>query len=408
MFKTKYTSQIMLCIIFFLLILKEITVVFNNFPFIGPLLWGVSLVFLLFCIFFSKIELNRKQVILLISITVLNFFMLLSVLTYSSTSALLEAFLQIVPNYTIFFLVIADQNERQTFNFISKIIICMTSILSIVGLMIHFFGDIHFVEGKYVETYSLFGVNFTQRIVGYEQGQTRISSLTSNPNTLAWFILLTILLIFYHLILKQKHRLILVLLLGVNLIALFSTSSRSSLISLFLGIFIFLAFYMSQKNYIYLVITTLTILLFNINKILGSSKFRLNDGLSSRNIIWEKIMQSVDERIFYGIGLGSAGQLILGDFSTSTHNIYLSIFAEIGLLGLLCFIFIWFFGVYNCGYQLIIKKNKDLLYILIISILLSLFVHQFFEAQLLTFNFLSFFWWYLIVLSATLKKSKEV
>ncbi|MCI3028749.1 O-antigen ligase family protein [Desemzia sp. C1] len=401
MTKKNYLGNV---IIFFLLamLFKESAFIVYNFPTFGTLVLVVLLILFLITISNKTVNFNKNQKYLIVLFLALFVVILTSVTYYYTLDALTESLLLIIPSSIVFMLTITDSNPIETFNKLSKILMIIGIVISLFGIILYLFGELGVVFNKYGLVVDFGPLTIGQITVGNASLGYRISSITTNPNILGWLLIITLSSTIY--LLKAEKVKLLPFLVSVILqgYALILTQSRSSLISILIIIVLF-EFITSKrkKNFVIYAIILSCVALIVFFGMGFSSIGRFSEGLSSRNVIWDKLLFSFSQNIFGGVGFGNSKDLIIKNFSSSAHNIYLSLVAEVGIFGLIIFLMIWFFGIKMCLSQIKKSRNRDQLKnnAIIVSILIALIAHQFFEKQLLSYNFLSVYWIYILSFS---------
>ncbi len=194
------------------------------------------------------------------------------------------------------------------------------------------------------------------------------AGITGQTGLNAFFITIFIVISFLDMLFKKKNKKIYIILFLLGLLALILTGKRGMLIftciTVFL-IYIFLSLNDLKHFYKYILIFIISIggiiiLLKNIpqtsiimNKFLFLS--RDNDILNGRQELWNKSMQIFDNNKFTGIGIGTIADII-GDYS---HNVYIQIMAEIGIIGIFLYILAVFKSL-ECSIKKLKKYNSEI------------------------------------------------
>lgn len=161
----------------------------------------------------------------------------------------------------------------------------------------------------------------------------------ANPNIFAGFLILIIPVIFKDWGKQGGHFSRIRYFIGaIFLIALFLTGSLGGFFSLVLAYLIFYWSKFNQKARISLLLIIGLALIWVI-----WTKFQ-EPGVYNRLIWWQGALRMIGEHPWFGVGLGGFGRLYLkykiaGLNSTYAHNFYLQLAGEIGIIGLL--IFLW-------------------------------------------------------------------
>jgi O-antigen ligase len=193
------------------------------------------------------------------------------------------------------------------------------------------------------------------------------------------FYLLPVILTLYSFLRKKfelKYLLFLLLLLFVDLF----TFSRAGLLGLMVGLLMFEFYFKKSKNILFKrVIIVFTILLFFLfYSILSANLDRhlTPETISERTGIWVTVMPFIEGHFLLGNGLGSYElyrSQILG--SLSTHNIYLSIIFEIGVIGLITMMY-YLFLIFIKFRKKILKQNFSLSGSLGIALVFSILIYS--------------------------------
>lgn len=173
-----------------------------------------------------------------------------------------------------------------------------------------------------------------------------------------------------------------IILILINIFGLISTGSRTGFIA-----FVFIAAYytikfINNKNFrSFLLITVFLFLIYflitdsnflNVSVLERFSIRRIfisnNDGFNGRIEIWNSYLQILFEnplRMFIGHGIGSTNIGLMNNFdiSRSPHNVFIELFFEIGLIGLILFLFILYKMILNS------KKHVELKTLVYISLI---------------------------------------
>lgn len=193
----------------------------------------------------------------------------------------------------------------------------------------------------------------------------------------------------------QKLPLFLVfLLVSANVIL---TLSRGAWVSLLITCLFLLIFSGNKKNALFflLFLVGFTCVIFSAPLI--RERFLTiveKGGDADRLRVWKSALVMFRESPLLGKGIGSFGQLV-GNYHRYivpqyTHNCYLQILAETGLLGFVSFI--WFLGeIVHKGFRKLKQKHDSLFFGLFFGLLVFL-VHSFFDTQLFTLSLSILFW----------------
>jgi O-antigen ligase len=237
---------------------------------------------------------------------------------------------------------------------------------------------------------------------------TRGYGLTSHPNFLAYYLMITILLlvILYSSEIIHLKKRYFVLILIIDFTALLITFSRGALIGLIIG----LSIYFIIKDFRYLIWSPILFLiaaltpgvryrlleLFDVSKLLESSSF------AWRLMNWLRIIEKFDETIIiFGSGLKSAQYY----FAYAPHNEYLGFLFENGLIGFLAFysFLVYLFISYYEAYKNSLGREKQYFLsgiILLVVVFIVSIADNFFMLPSTAY----YFWFYNGLLLGLIKK----
>jgi len=260
----------------------------------------------------------------------------------------------------------------------------------------------------------------------YEDAGNRISGTFTHPNILAFYLVLITAIVF--LVLKgeafnlSRGKVNILRLYILNLLVLlFATKTRGAWISCWSLIFIFGL--LKDKKYLLLAVILPPLFMVNplvserIRDILTNNSYsrggRLNS-LAWRMRLWQSSISSIKERLFFGHGLASfellSERFFVANMDRSlsrgvpAHNVYLSLLFEVGVIGLLSYIFIFFTILKKIFLRMKTVLNKTPFeYAIVFSYILSYLISSFSDNMLyyLAFNWYS--WFFIgIILKATI------
>jgi len=178
----------------------------------------------------------------------------------------------------------------------------------------------------------------------------RITSFMLNPNIFACYLVIIICLTLGYIVKNFNKRIFdeslwiknifLYIFLSLFLIALFLTRAIAAGLSIIFGFFVLLylkKFKIKIKHLVAIIAISAVVLIFKSQKM----------AVFDRTVWWYSAVKMIGANPFTGIGLSAFGDAyhkykISGLNSIYAHNIYLQIAAEIGILGLLAFIYFLF------------------------------------------------------------------
>lgn len=310
-----------------------------------------------------------------------------------------------LPLLLLSYLVWCDSEPLGTFIKVAKGLVFFTTFLAAIGIFIYFFGSWEYIDNIRVNLLNIGPFTLMQSVYGTPP-LLRISSLTGNPNKLAMWLLFGIPLTIYLISVRRLGFILGSILSFVQVVALVMTFSRAGIAATFLVVFTY--YYLYSKNYVSKIkvvfvgllcisITVSGIFIFG-SDMLNNQRFSLD--LNGREEAWIVLMNSFKEYALFGIGFGVSYETILEKegLEISSHNAHLQILTETGLIGYCLVLFLWLFPIIKglIDIRFVSIKEQRITIIVIVSLLISLFVHQFFEGNILRYDFYTLFWIYLI------------
>ncbi|HBI17369.1 MAG: O-antigen ligase-related protein [Candidatus Moranbacteria bacterium GW2011_GWF2_34_56] len=228
-----------------------------------------------------------------------------------------------------------------------------------------------------------------------------------HPNILGGFLIIAILLgIGAYLktsFLEKYWKYFLLFIIPINFLALLTTFSRSALLALFFGLLVLFSYYIYSKKFIkiknilFLSITlfTIGILFFYLFSNLLTNRINISSRLekksiNERHLLIKESQKIITQKSILGTGLGNYTYTILKNKKEipqeiwriqPVHNIYLLIFAELGIIGFSLFLFIVIFIIYDF-LESFSKQNTNR--VIFSTITLSLLILSLFDHWLWT------------------------
>ncbi|MHB1484062.1 MAG: O-antigen ligase family protein [Saccharofermentanales bacterium] len=257
------------------------------------------------------------------------FWLIMEIISLTWASKYSNIYLSSYINVTIFFIVITSIrfNKSQINSFIFSSLIGS----SFAACILVFFGK------SYLDISDRESIT----IAGYQLG----------PNGAAAFLATGISISLYYLF-TSKKKTIFASLLFLQLTALFFTGSRGGLVTTIVVLFFCILFYIKKQNYdkfnkikiilIILVIIFITFLITNnLSLQLKERLFNIDSYKieNERIIIWHALISNMDKNIIFGFGPGGVIDRSIEYFGIGlgSHNTFLWIFIETGLIGFLAF-----------------------------------------------------------------------
>lgn len=294
-------------------------------------------------------------------------------------------------------------DEIKTFNKLLNIYSGFVTFLSVYGVILILIGTVERIP--YGFNYIKIGKIYLGQVVMGHPPLYRISSLTTNPNTLGILVTIGILTLVYLNSNNQINKMRYYIFLFINVVSLFYTQSRAAIISLIIMLLLFYLMNLKFNNInkfknkftrkkIFIIGITFIVVIFML---FNSSvvQDRLNSGLNSRSESWIYLIKNIIKNPLIGVGFGTSYENILFENNVfiGAHNFYLSSLSEIGIIGFCIFIFLWISII-----VISFKKHKNTMskeikniYAFIISYNTGLAFHQIVENQVLRFTFVMYF-----------------
>lgn len=243
-------------------------------------------------------------------------------------------------------LAVSDPKPIETFTKLAKVLVIIGGAASLFGLILYFFGTVETKEYGLVQSLAN-NVLLSQRIY-VASSFLRISSLFGNPNSLASWLMLTLLMNLYFVLSASKIRIIWISIMIVQICALFLTFSRAGILSTELGMFLFMWLsvrkQLIQRRYLLLILLFFSIEVVLIYFLGLHQTERASFDLNYRGIIWGTLWDSILDKPLFGVGFGVSTEAILAPemLEFAAHNTFLEILSELGVTGFLLFILVWF------------------------------------------------------------------
>ncbi len=329
--------------------------------------------------------------------------------------SLQRALLVFVPSIFLFLLTVSDKNPIETFWKVARGLIIFGVFLSMIGIVLYIFGTTIITEFGRMQVIKIGGLQLQQSLVGIPP-LLRISSLTGNPNSLASWLMITLNLTVAQWLTNRLSRFKFSLLFGVQVIALLLTFSRAGIGTtiIIMGLLYVLSARKRSRQLrrtavLFVLLFVSIFILSYLVELSPALENRLMVGLNERGAAWYLAWNEFIQRPLTGVGFGISYEAILEDagLAITTHNLFLGLLSELGIVGFMLVLTIWLLGFLGSYYMV---KNARKIYNntrydemvvggFIISVLTGLVVHQFFEFGLLRYDFRTLFWAYLVGIS---------
>lgn len=244
----------------------------------------------------------------------------------------------------IILLKIILSNSGDIYKSFIKIIISFSCIHVICTILQVYLGDFILKINKLLLTQESYNVNFSQYLRG------KFGGITSQTGTDAFYITIFICIMFCFFVenSNKKYKIIYFLFMIIGLSALIFTRKRGLLIFNIIVMIVVLTIRKIHKfknehiilyGIILLIIVTV-IIGFSVNNIEIIQKYLVDEDITSGRInIYAEVFRMIRESGFViGNGIGSVENVI----GIKAHNVYLQVWAEVGVIGLIMYLFALF------------------------------------------------------------------
>lgn len=258
---------------------------------------------------------------------------------------------------------------------------------------------------------------FFGKSIYYPSGYHRIASTIFDPNMFGRYLMINALFIFSLILYKKRNlykNMILFMGLGLFLMDIILTRSRSSLLAFLAGAFILTIFHKKRKILIPLFISIL-IVIFLLLPLEYKTRIKtiIAPGIEGRQFHSTKArialelagLKIIRHHLFFGVGVGSFPHYFfkynkLPYDSSESHDFLTRTFAELGIIGLILSLVVIYLILKDL-YLLYKKNNYDQwIFVSLFSVIVSIFIH----AVLYSPFFYYFYLWFFIFI---IIKSKE-
>lgn len=288
----------------------------------------------------------------------------------------------------VYFNIIVITYMISSFDELDKVISLFLIILLLIGLLSAIYGILLTRYGTpdtynsmYVMKVDFFNIEFYQRIIG-----RRPSSVYTNPNFYGLVLALGISASLPFIKIKNLYYTLPIVF--IQFYGLIQTQSRSALITVFIISALLMVYKLRHNKRLLFVLLSISVVFsMALYKIIVT---RRGNAESGRSYIWRQSLNTFITKPLLGYGFGMSIEAINIEGGLSTHNVYLKLLVETGVLGLI--------GFLNIYYELLkesIKSNylfKKKFVLLSLSILITFLVHQFFESSLFVYNYIMSIW----------------
>lgn len=270
----------------------------------------------------------------------------------------------------------------------ARLITLFSILATTYAIIIYYMGENKIVDGITVKSINFFGIDIAQRIYDRE----RASAFLGNPNPLGLWIMIGAFLCIF--LLHETRKAYYSLFIAILIWGLILSGSRAPALGLAVGASYYISKAYIKEDHTFLAVKlivlflTLTLAVYGIeHQVLLTHLFkflgRTNPTLSGREIAWAAFIDQVQQTPLFGIGyrISVEGILVENNISVShSHNLYLSVLSEVGIVGFVFFILFIFTPLhYRKKDKVSIIKAEYIRNIISASILISIYTHQFFE-----------------------------
>lgn len=303
----------------------------------------VTLLLVIYLLIINKLKIKSYVFLSFTFITL--FFMLNSIFFDNTNYTIIIYFDFLLKCFSAFLIASLDVNEKDLYNAFIKL-----ALLNFLAICTFPFFEDFFDSMNYMR----FGYAMLPSAIMFIYG-------TFNKGfNLNWFIL-SIISIFLTIVYGSRGPIITFLLLIVLLFLFTNKLSpiRKYIITSFSLIFLVIAYLSIKHNVIILIIDYLNkkgINTYALNKLRMMFTQGVLEASSGRDMIYSTLLQDIKEKPIFGHGIGHI-QNYLG---TTSHNIFLQILVEFGVIGLSIWILIW--GWVGYKYILMSHLNSDFLF----------------------------------------------
>jgi len=278
-----------------------------------------------------------------------------------------------------------------------------------------------------VAIYQKFSGQFIPNEIWAAEETRRVTSLFGYPNAVGLFLAPVVVLFAGRLVTRKlkfarpldwcglKSAMFELVVVGSGAMAIWFARSEGAVVAVLIGL-LFLGLLIKRLRIITLSLMVVGVLLFAFVpsvQDLVITKATLSDFSGNiRVIIWQESLQMLSDNPLWGAGL-SGFQNVIADYHHSAHifeiylyphNIVLNFWSELGILGLVFFIFLIFKFFYN---YIKVKKENGEFYLVLMAVMVAILVHGIVDVPYFK-NDLSVLWWVFFAISAILIKRKAI
>lgn len=328
--------------------------------------------------------------------------------------SLQRVLLVFLPGLALVTLVACDRRPWHTFTLLARAVVLVALILAGVGVMLVVFGQTRLTSEGIVQVFSLGPIQIGQRLIG-SPPFLRITSLASNPNSLATWMVFGLMLI-PEALPDQRFRWWRIAAGLIMTAGLLLTMSRTGLAAMFLALTIYQAVrHPGRLIPLALMVSGVVVALTAVVLSLRTLGFdltgtdRLTLSLSAREEAWLPLIEAWQRHPWTGIGFGVGYEELLQarGLRFGAHSGHLLLLTEIGLIGYISVLVFWFRSVVGALIGPRHGRLPSRVGATCTALLVAYFAQQFLEASVLRFTFASYFWLYLASVSTLAQQEVE-
>lgn len=327
--------------------------------------------------------------------------------------------------FVLMFCSVKKNLNDSIYNTFSKYFIIYILILCFYAIIIRFFGGtpVYFNTDEnggiqYVQTIRILGINFSQIAIGDTNSfGFGVSSLTGNPNTLSYLVLLGEII---YIFLKFDKNILIknIFIMSIFVITIIISGSRLAIMLFVLVIIskIFLfnkkSLYKSKKVFVIKLLSVIALICIILSILLLNDINLLDNlNLNGRENMWDIALNEIRSNIFEMNGLGASKQILaerLG-IETSMHNTYLELALSYGVFITIIFVLYNIKVIISSIKFLINSVNVENLSIILSQIILLVIILLIglSESTIMTFSAYNILYFYVILnILTTLKREK--
>lgn len=380
-------EKIIFALLIFSLVISPIELV--------PSAIGVLCRYLLIIFGILYLFIRRKKLITSTFHNLMYLYLILSIVSlvvspYLDANLMLSTFQFVL--YTIIVVnspIIVDINEVfRSFFRVLLVVVCAATVYSLILIL---FGT-HVYQGGLRYIYLGF-IYFSQSVYGISQVDFGYSSFYGNPNIYGFYCMLLLCYLLFEGKFKKKSCLVLSWICTV--VGILLSNSRGIFILSVLVVIIYMFYRLRPNNRMLLVPMLIVLAVAVVYLLYSSGVLSSEEFLTGRLSMWRFMINSIKEYPMFGIGFSASTKHLVGSMQqrVGSHNSYLNILCENGVVGFVIFIFIQAVILRLVFINLKNKfKNLDGYYLFATCIVLVSLAYAFFENQFMILDSRNLIW----------------